>query len=505
MTDIFLKFVNMSIAASWLVLAVVVFRLIFRKAPKWLNPVLWSIVGLRLIMPFSIESALSLIPSPEPISPEIMYTQQPEIHSGIPVVNHLVNPIISETFAPTPGASVNPLQILMMIAAGVWVIGIVLLLLYTAISYLRLHSQMKTAVPLKDNIYQSENVSSPFVMGLLRPRIYLPFQMAEQDMAYVIAHEQTHIQRCDHWMKPLGFLLLSFYWFNPLLWIAYILLCRDIELACDERVIKELGLEQRADYSQALLNCSVPHKRIAVCPLAFGEVGVKERVKNVLNYRKPAFWMVIAALCFCVLVAVCFLTNPTTRKLDDIIWENGYIITKQKDYNFTLSIPKEKLTESIYTPEGQKFKENEVIVYQTDTTKVYLKYVMPSDMDENMLFFVFDFSYELPKAGKIVIPHYKAADDLSADNPDLNHRANTYISLRNGTLYTPTQRYVNAVKKHLWGPEEQFGFRVSTEACRSAEGIMMIDVSSYEWTYYSDNDAETADFGESGYRITAGN
>ncbi len=310
MTEIFLKIINMSICASWLVLVVVILRLLLKKAPKWLNPVLWGIVSLRLILPFSIESILSLIPSAETISPKIMYSQEPIIHSGFPALNSVVNPIITESFAADPAASANPLQIWIPIATIVWIAGIAVMLTYTVISYLNLNRRLMTAVLFRDNIYQSENAASPFVLGILRPRIYLPFNIDEKDIANVILHEQAHIKRRDHWIKPFGFLLLALHWFNPVLWVAYMLLCRDIELACDERVIKGLPVDQRADYSDALLSCSVPRRVIAACPLAFGEVGVKERVQNVLNYRKPAFWLIAVAVVICIIVSVCFLTNP---------------------------------------------------------------------------------------------------------------------------------------------------------------------------------------------------
>ncbi len=341
MTDIFLKLINMSISASWLVLIVVILRLLLKKAPKWLNPVLWGIVGLRLVLPFSIESALSLIPSSETISPEIMYSQQPIINIGIPALNSVVNPIISQSFTPDHAASANPLQIWIPIIAIVWIVGIAAMLIYTFISYLHLSRRVKTAVLLTDNIYQSENVTSPFVLGILRPRIYLPFNMNENDRAHVVAHEQTHIKRGDHWIKPFGFLLLSLYWFNPLLWVSYILLARDIELACDEKVIKKLHANQRADYSDALLSCSVQRRMIAVCPLAFGEVGVKERVKNVLNYKKPAFWIIIVAVISCIVLAVCFLTNPKKDPISfssiQITWANALDVRSNEITSYELN------------------------------------------------------------------------------------------------------------------------------------------------------------------------
>ena len=318
MNDLFLKIINMSISASWLVLAVLLLRFVLKKAPKWVNVLLWGIVAVRLAFPFSIESTLSLIPSAETVPMDIEMAVQPTINSGVPVINSMVNPMLS-SFAPPQDVltSANPLQIWIPILSIVWVVGVAALLLYTAVSYWRLQRKISEAVIFRDNIYQSENVASPFVLGLFRPRIYLPYNMDGQDLSHVVAHEQAHIRRRDHWWKPLGFLLLTIHWFNPLMWLAYVLLCRDIELACDEKVIKELGNEQRADYTQALVACSVNRRMIAACPLAFGEVGVKERVKSVMNYKKPAFWVVVLAVIACIVVAVCFLTDPVGFQFDE--------------------------------------------------------------------------------------------------------------------------------------------------------------------------------------------
>lgn len=300
----------MSISAGWIVLAVLVLRLLLRKAPKWISVILWGIVAVRLICPFTVESALSLIPSAETVSPEIMLEQTPQIHSGVSFINNAVNPVIEESFAPEGLVSINPLQIWIPVFAILWLAGIAGMLIYTAVTYWRLKRRVRTAVLLRDNIYQSEHVSSPFVLGLLHPKIYMPFQIREQDAELVIAHEQAHIKRLDHWWKPVGFFLLTLHWFNPLMWLGYVLLCRDIELACDEKVIKDLDIEQKADYSQALLNCSVNRKMIAACPLAFGENSIKKRIKSVLNYKKPAFWIIVVAITACIVASVCFLTNP---------------------------------------------------------------------------------------------------------------------------------------------------------------------------------------------------
>ena len=314
MSELFLEIVNRSIAASWIVIAVLVLRLCLKKTPKWVNVLLWGIVAVRLIFPFSIESALSLIPSAETVSPSIMMETAPSVQTGVPALDQVINPVIDHSLAPAPGASANPLQIWIPVLTVIWLWGVAALFLYSAVSCRRLRRRVCEAVILRDNIYQSENVCSPFVLGIIRPKIYLPYHMDKREMDHVIAHEQAHIRRGDHWWKPLGFLLLTVHWFNPLLWLSYILLCWDIELACDERVIREMGNEQRADYTHALVSCSVSRRSIAACPLAFGEVGVKTRVKSVMNYKKPAFWIILASALICAAAAVCFLTNPKTEQ-----------------------------------------------------------------------------------------------------------------------------------------------------------------------------------------------
>ena len=313
MNELFLKIINMSISASWLILAVLILRLVLKKAPKWVNVLLWGIVAIRLICPFSFESALSLIPSAETFPEKVISGPSFDVQTGITPVDNRINDYLGDRYFEGVTVPANNGNNIMTILTIVWTIGILLLVAYTVISYWRLRRKVDTAVRYKDNIFQSENVKSPFVLGIIKPRIYLPFNMNGQDLEHVVAHEQAHIHRKDHWWKPFGFLLLTIHWFNPLVWLAYVLLCRDIELACDEKVIKELGNEQRADYTQALVACSVNRRMIAACPLAFGEVGVKDRVKSVMNYKKPAFWGVVLAVIVCVFVAVCFLTNPVTK------------------------------------------------------------------------------------------------------------------------------------------------------------------------------------------------
>ena len=311
MAAVFLKLLNLSISASWLVLAVLVLRLVSKRSPKWMNVLLWGIVALRLVLPFSIESALSLIPSAETVSPAaVQFDPAPTITSGVSVIDNAVNPSLSEHFAAVPTASVNPLYVWTEIAGWVWLIGLGAMLLYALVSYLRLRRRVSVSLPIQDHIYLCDAISSPFILGVVKPRIYLPSGLDEVQRQNVLAHEQAHLARRDHWWKPLGFALLAVYWFNPVLWLAYTLLCRDIELACDERVIRTMDESAVKTYSTVLLACSMPRKAVITCPLAFGEVGVKERVRNALYYKKPAFWVVAASVAVCVVVAVCFLTDP---------------------------------------------------------------------------------------------------------------------------------------------------------------------------------------------------
>lgn len=407
MNELFLKIINMSISASWLILAVLILRLVLKKAPKWVNVLLWGIVAVRLICPLSFESSLSLIPSSETIPLDIEMAAKPTIDSGVPAINSVVNPVLS-SFAPPQHVltSANPLQIWIPILNIIWLIGVGALLLYTAVSYWRLCRKVDTAVRYKGNIFQSENVSSPFVLGIIKPRIYLPFNMNGQDLEHVVAHEQAHIRRKDHWWKPLGFLLLTIHWFNPLMWLAYVLLCRDIELACDEKVIKELGNEQRADYMQALVACSVNRRMIAACPLAFGEVGVKERVKSVMNYKKPAFWVIIIAVIICVGVAACFLTNP-----------------KQDRYTLRIVVPAGSQEEFVYTEEevstvrnsikiwsGDGLGDTEVLLFpvnktaETGYTATYLTHGMSVEFDaENDTWFKIGVNMQNPTNEDIIV------------------------------------------------------------------------------------------------------
>ena len=355
MTELFLHVVNGSISASWLVLAVLLARLVLKRAPKWAHVLLWGIVGVRLIFPFSLESALSLIPSAETISPTILTDATPRVYTGFPNLNQSINPVLTQAAASAPDAAPNLLEIWLPVLAVLWFFGVAALLGWSAVSYLRLRRRVATAVRLEDNLYQSDTVLSPFVLGLMHPRIYLPFCLDQDTMHHVVAHERAHIQRRDHWWKPLGFVLLSVYWFNPLLWLAYLLLCRDIELACDEKVVRGMEPHQRADYSQALLSCSVRRPAIAACPLAFGEVGVKQRVKSVLRYQRPTVLAVAASVVVCVLVGVFFLTDPPTPRSFPMQGHNVADLDPQYILEEIARVEKLDDATSLYTTSGATF------------------------------------------------------------------------------------------------------------------------------------------------------
>ncbi len=345
MDAFFLKLLNMNIATSWLIMAIFVLRLFMKRTPKRIAYILWGMVAVRLIFPFSFESVFSLIPSAETIPVQGVFADNSDaannpyhfqLQTGIQAIDRAVNPVTRKTTGSSMRSGIE-------ILAWIWLAGAVLLFLYAIISYLWMRRRVREAALLQDNIWLCDAVKSPFILGIIRPRIYLPSGIAEEQMKYVTAHERTHLKHRDHWWKPLGFLLLALYWFNPLVGAAYLLFCRDIELACDEAVIKNMKLDEKKAYSHALVSCSMQRNMVMVCPLAFGEVGVKERIKAVLNYKKPAFWTVVAAIAVCIIVAICFLTNP---KEQDKPNETPSQETDASEYDKSITEPLEETDDS---------------------------------------------------------------------------------------------------------------------------------------------------------------
>lgn len=340
MEAVFLKLLTVSINVSWLVFAVMILRILFRRAPKSIRCMLWAFVAIRLIFPFSPESEWSLIPDMEFMLSGILQTETtpPEtFHSGtVQTEANVIETNVMETNAvettrsetartepvlpdswDVPLLNVpllnNTFRVLLSAASILWLPGFFLFLVYALISFLLIRKRTEEAVYLKSRIWICDRIPSAFILGMIRPRIYLPSSIDEEDIPYVILHENAHLKRLDHIWKPLAFLLLSVYWFNPVMWIACILFCRDMELACDEKVIRESGSKIKKPYSLALINCSAPRRRIAPCPLSFGETGVKTRIREILSYKKPSLRLTLAALIVSFTVSGCLLADPKTE------------------------------------------------------------------------------------------------------------------------------------------------------------------------------------------------
>ena len=319
MSVVFLKLLNMSFTATWLILAILLLRLILKKAPKWISCLLWALAAVRLVCPFSIESGLSLIPSPEPLPQTLLTGNSFQVNTGLGAVDTAINTYLSDSYYEGVTVPASYGNTVLTLLAILWLLGVLALLAYSVISYLRLRRRVRPALHLNWNIWICDCINAPFILGIFRPRIYLPSGISEDQRDYVLAHEKAHLERRDHWWKPLGFALVIVYWFHPLVWLSYTLLCRDIEMACDEKVIRDYSMEEKKSYSRTLLELSISGHPVGVCPLAFGEIGIKERIRSVLHYKKPAFWVMLVAVAACISAAVCFLTNPIIQR-DTLKW-----------------------------------------------------------------------------------------------------------------------------------------------------------------------------------------
>ena len=330
MDKLFITIVNNGLVASWIILAVIVLRKLLNRIPKWVNCLLWGLVAIRLAIPFSIESIFSLIPSAKPVPADIEYAKIPKIDSGMHAVNTVINPVLENHFAVKEIASVNPIQVIIFISSYIWMIGVIGLLIYAFVSFIMLKRQVKNAQAIDKGIFISETIDSPFILGFVKPSIYIPDYLDDEAYICVTEHEKAHIKRGDFIWKPFGFLILSVYWFNPLCWFAYIMLCKDIEYACDEKVTKDKDKNWKAKYCQVLLDCSSKRKMIAACPVAFGEVSVKDRIKFVIRYKKPTLGMIVLAFVACIVVGICFLTNPKTTEISDDNIDAGNDLTSEE-------------------------------------------------------------------------------------------------------------------------------------------------------------------------------
>lgn len=400
MEKIFIDLFNMSITASYLVFAVVVARLVLKKAPKWISCLLWALVGIRLICPFSFESALSLIPSSETISLNDSSIGRPfTVQSGVPVVDSSVNEFLGDKYYEGVTVPANTFANITNILSILWLVGLFAMLLYGLISFIRLRKRVGASILFKDNIYYCDNIDTPFILGIVKPKIYIPSGLSEEQVNYITLHEKAHLKRKDHLWKPLGFILLSVYWFNPIMWIAYVLLCRDIETACDEKVIKNMPNTEKKSYSETLVSCSIQRRMIMACPLAFGEVGVKQRIKNVLNYNKPTFWVIVLAFVLFTVVAVCFISNPANNKLDKILKEDGYKISSAEEKKISFQFISKSLTEEMFEKDGvYKVNSRDIL---NNCVHFNLKEVRSHD---DTFDFTFDVTYnEIPNNGTIYV------------------------------------------------------------------------------------------------------
>ncbi|MBC8571396.1 M56 family metallopeptidase [Zongyangia hominis] len=319
--QVFLQILNMAFTASFVILLVMVARLFLKRAPKIYSYALWSVVLFRLTCPFSFESVLSLLPTrAKPIPVDIMQAQAPRIDTGIRVLDRVVNPVLP---APAATASVNPMQVWIWTGAVIWLTGIAVLFGYSLWKFFRMRSVLKGATLESGNVYLLPGLDTPFVVGLFRPKIYLPTGLTEVERRYILLHERAHIHRGDHVVKFVSFLLVCAYWFHPLVWAAFFLSGKDMEMSCDENVIKRLGSEAKRGYSSTLLSMATGRRVIGGTPLAFGEGDTKGRIKNVLRYKKPAFWVALIALLVVAGICVGLLTNPKEKGAEQVPEESS--------------------------------------------------------------------------------------------------------------------------------------------------------------------------------------
>ena len=485
MTNVFLSVVNMSISASILVMLVLILRLAFKKAPRWISVLLWGLVAVRLACPITLESPVSVMPDREwvEITPVEEYAPEEIVPDEIVIPSSSADITVKYEAVNQPEITVERHIAPSYYLSIVWALGIAFMLIYTLVSYILLYRRVSTAVRLRDNAFQGEAISSPFVLGIIRPRIYLPFGVEGESLEYVIAHERAHIKRLDHWWKPLGFLLLTVHWFNPIMWLAYILLCRDIESACDERVVKNMNTLERADYSEALLVCSVKRRSVSACPLAFGETGVKSRIKSVLSYKKPAFWVIIVALLVCASVAVLFLTNPigdeerNATLVEKITERDGYCVIEQRLTDVTLGIHTSRIMPAVTDGAEYEFISGERVAYQQKGTTIYLKSITQTS-EEDKLLFIFDMEYNLDENGGIFLSPWTLTE---------NDTFLTTFAVPDGYLYGSPTKYRDGVIAAGQGPDRQISVYISKDALAHTEsGGSSFTVTLNQLTYLKD-------------------
>lgn len=469
----FTRVLNLSVCASYLVLAVAGLRLAMKKAPKAFHCALWALVAIRLLCPVSIESGMSLIPSREVI-PESYLAMEPATRQTPVKLEVVTNPAYPTEAEIDTDTTVARVQIWYLYATLIWLTGMGIMGIYAVYSYLRLRLRVRLALRVQGNVWECDELDSPFILGILRPRIYLPSSLDETIREHVLAHERAHLKRLDHIWKPLGFALLTVHWFNPVMWLGYTLLCRDIELACDEKVIQKLDKPGVRAYSEALVACSASRRYVAACPLAFGEVGVKDRIKSMLRYKKPGFWALLLAVAASIGLAVCFLTDPVPpgATIGRIEQQKGFRITDQMPQRHTFTIYKDQLPEDVLNGQVHEFEENQIIAWQTPGTSVWVK---RARMRGDGLALTFDFSYELGESGTVVLPYAV----LSPDH-------NLYVQALDGSVKDAASTYPDAC--HVFSPGRPFELHMDMEVYQNAAEYVSFDLRGlYHITYVSED------------------
>ena len=408
MDGLFIDIMNNAIVSSLLIVAILILRLVLKRVPKWIHCLLWGLVAIKLLVPVNIESPVGILPNTSPIPRDITVAEVPSVDTGISGIDENINFVLAENLSRDniQFVTVTPMGVYMYIASIIWIAGMIIMLAYFIISFLVIKRRVSASIRVDGNIYECDDIVSPFILGLISPKIYFPSGLDAKVKECVIAHENTHINRRDFIWKPLGFVILAVYWFNPLCWISYVLLCRDIEYACDEKTTKDKDDSWRADYCQALLDCSVQRKMITACPVAFGEVGVKERIRKVINYKKPAFWGIVVALVVCAVVAVCFMTSNSSPGLFESVQvedtieieeaisvnssmenegEEASITMLQEDETDMAQIPEESSEDASNSDEEVVHNYYAEYVWPTDSTVVAWRFGGEEEHGEDML------------------------------------------------------------------------------------------------------------------------
>ena len=450
---VFSALLNRSLAAALLILTVCLYRVLLPKAPKWSRLLLWSLAAVRLALPVSVKSAWSLVPSETVLDYKTaQYAAKPELTSGIASFNSAVNPVFGEHFAANPQGSVNPLQVWMHIAGMIWAVGVLVLLVLALVSFLKVRRRVGASIECSPGVRLCDGIDTPFLLGLFRPTIYLPSGLPEDEREYVLAHEIAHKRHGDCLWKLLGYGLLCVYWFDPLVWLGYSLFCRDLELACDERVVKGYSLSEKKRYASVLLSNSVPRGAISVCPLAFGEVGVKERVKRVLD-KRPTKVLIALALVLCLVIGAFFATSREQTNYDAGLSSGSYVMAQSEDFliapprvTFRMSGSRQEFTFtdsplSSYLMTGEFTIRNGVVTCKNekytlvfkirDNGTIVLQMPGQSGLQTNLVFIPngAEFYYEEPRRGTLMLQKADEQLHLLIQRPDSSGQGASSVQL----------------------------------------------------------------------------